>query len=621
MGNSYHANQDKIDKPSLLRRFGWLTASILAATMLATLAIVGFLTFLWFADIQNTVWLKIMVTSWSTRSVSISTLVLRFAIDLQAAIAGAMLASILMESYSILLRDAAKVSTMRASYPQPRAFLDLITAIIDSQWTFPDLSAVGESPMQSYHEQRMLLKYEGARKLTSLGYTLIVLLLFITTTALQFSSTVLLSDLRLGRLPGTSHDRNASYDFKYDPSSSFTDPASYHYSGYSYPIQLRTSTWLRNPTAFPVFAEYSTPVPDQAGIDDTGVLLRAFLPFADAQSRESIRNYSGDALVLDSRVSCQRPALARVTTTANSTYVGRLSGELTPAFPEAGRLWTPGPVPFECSIFLRDDSLTICQLVYLSPFSDSYGNSGGLLSEFWNVTKNDTRYALRQGLNLWSLPLLVLQARNITRSRVSEHVMGLEDNGIWTDVTTPWQTWSLSICYSAFATARSEVDMYSATDRKEPIVHWDSSRGYYTVPDVHTQLGDDTSVYTPDSRGIMKLSEKSSWIPDSKHALPNSVQPFVQQFMDVTNTFLGLCKFTGAPCTVLLTPAIKSHSYFYQSYVYNADRSWTGMFVADFTLASLFHQTLANGTGSLARAMSSLITVLSSMAYYVCAKH
>lgn len=132
-----------------------------------------------------------------------------------------------------------------------------------------------------------------------------VLLLFTSTTLLQFSSTALLSDLQLGRLPGLQINKSSTYDFAYEGHGS-TFPVSDGYFDYTrgvtYPVRWRSSTWTRNPPAFPAFAEYSEPVSVAENIDDTGVLLRAFLPFADAQSRESIRNYSGNAMVLDARV-------------------------------------------------------------------------------------------------------------------------------------------------------------------------------------------------------------------------------------------------------------------------------------------------------------------------------
>ena len=129
---------------TFLRRIGWQSAVILVLSMLATLAVLGFLGFLWYADDDNALWHNIVVQGWSTRAVSISTLVLRFAVDLQAGIAGAMLAAIIMESSSVVLHDVAMVSTMRAGTPQPRAILGLIPAITENVRTIPGPSTLGE---------------------------------------------------------------------------------------------------------------------------------------------------------------------------------------------------------------------------------------------------------------------------------------------------------------------------------------------------------------------------------------------------------------------------------------------------------------------------------------------
>jgi hypothetical protein len=253
----------------------------------------------------------------------------------------------------------------------------------------------------------------------------------------------------------------------------------------------------------------------------------------------------------------------------------------------------------------------------MSPWFDSYSDNGGLLSEFWNITHNDTKAALERGVSLWSLPMLVIQAHNVSKQAIANDVLGLEDDGVWTNVITSDQSWRISICYSAFTTADLHVNVHGDTNRSEPIVHWSKAQGYYTIPDVHQQLGDlPTTPSSAASRGILRLEPKSSWVPNENDAVPPGVQPIVQQFVDVTNPMISLCK-SISPCSALMTPETQDHGSFYQDYVYNANRDWTGMFVTDFTLSSFFQQTLGkNATGSLARAMSSLITMLSSMAYY-----
>ena len=129
---------------SVWHRIGWEAVVTLILTTLVTLAVIGFLGFLWFADLTNDTWHRIMVTGWATRAVSISTLVLRFAIDLQAGIAAAMLAALILESSSVLLEDAAKISAMRASSPQARALLELIPAMSRVERAFLRFDLLGE---------------------------------------------------------------------------------------------------------------------------------------------------------------------------------------------------------------------------------------------------------------------------------------------------------------------------------------------------------------------------------------------------------------------------------------------------------------------------------------------
>ena len=288
-----------------------------------------------------------------------------------------------------------------------------------------------------------------------------------------------------------------------------------------------------------------------------------------------------------------------------------MTGTFEPSVPGVEKLWTPGRVPFNCSVFLHSKALTICQIVYLSPKYDSYADSGGLLSEFWNISNSETGKALSEGKVLWSFPMLVLQSHNATSGEFNKTMLATQSHDHWTTLSTPSQTWSLSICYSAWNTANLEVNMHSETNRSEPIAYWSTDNGYYTKPNVHEQLGDvESEPGSVESRGILKLEEKTSWMPTSKDAIPNQVQPFVQQFADtstLTNQRVPV-PFICSECSALMN---LPHTDAYWKY------DPGGMFHTDYTLSSLFQESLGqDGRGSLARAMSSLITVLSSMAYY-----
>lgn len=117
-----------------------------------------------------------------------------------------------------------------------------------------------------------------------------------------------------------------------------------------------------------------------------------------------IRNYTGDALVLDSRVSCQRPILQELqfqTPEGPGNIAGdgsgpdlvqtsRLIGNFS-ASTNVSRLTTPGPLPFNCSFLIANETRSICALA--KPVVGDYvwvsNRAGGLISEFSNETDPD----------------------------------------------------------------------------------------------------------------------------------------------------------------------------------------------------------------------------------------
>lgn len=123
------SSENDTARPSLLRRLGWQAAFVLPIALVSILAVAGFLAFLWFAGLESHVWHRLMITGWVTRAVTVSTLILRFSVDLQSGLAGAMLAAMILELNSVRLHDAVKVSMMRASNPQLLDTLSLIPAM------------------------------------------------------------------------------------------------------------------------------------------------------------------------------------------------------------------------------------------------------------------------------------------------------------------------------------------------------------------------------------------------------------------------------------------------------------------------------------------------------------
>ena len=163
-------------------------------------------------------------------------------------------------------------------------------------------------------------------------------------------------------LAGTTVQSKSFYDFGYDTFSLWW-PGLEGWSFYlhaSYPAMSWTTTWLRTPRYFPTFSEYTESPTNQSGIDDTGVLLRGFLPLTDQQSRETLWNHFGKLMILDARVSCQRPTLNDISWAYGGASVGNVTGTLSSTI-DAPMLWaSKRPIPFFCQFRPVGQSFAIC---------------------------------------------------------------------------------------------------------------------------------------------------------------------------------------------------------------------------------------------------------------------
>lgn len=221
-----------------------------------------------------------------------------------------MLAVLALESFEVPLRSTAQVSLIRNSNSGPH---DLLWQLLKG-----------------------LPRLLGTR-------TLVLVFLFTLTTALsQFTSTILLSDLKEATIVGDTIRKTIPFGQLADPTT-LTE-----YEGIDY--------WQTKTPFYPAFAEY-TDGNDEPGnasywLVDTGQIRRTLPPFPAVSDRETLRNYTGMATVIEMRVRCMRP------------YVENLSfsQESYPHYPYiAGRLYASPP-----SIFLDDEVLS-----YVAPFNCS----------------------------------------------------------------------------------------------------------------------------------------------------------------------------------------------------------------------------------------------------------
>lgn len=273
-------------RPGLVSRLGTFPIIVLISLFVISLGCLAFFAFLWGADTNNTVWRSIILSGWTTRSITIASLVLRWATAMQAGICTSMLAAILLQKGAVPLPSAAAVSIIRCHNTGPWLLLNKV----GTDWHYGSLS-VG----------------------------LLTMLLTITTLSLQFTSTILLSQVGIQSLPVAISVPQTYYG---------TDP-----DGPSFLSQISApkSFLETTPVRYPAFAEWVSnstnttaqhgefPPNSSPGIRDTGTVVRAFLPFKDEERRRLI-GYHGYATALDTRVVCVRPKITNARFSSGNGY-------------------------------------------------------------------------------------------------------------------------------------------------------------------------------------------------------------------------------------------------------------------------------------------------------------
>ncbi|KAM0709575.1 hypothetical protein Q7P35_003615 [Cladosporium inversicolor] len=218
-------------------------------------------------------------------------------------------------------------------------------------------------------------------------------------------------------------------------------------------------------------------------------------------------------------------------------------------------------------------------------------------------------------------------------SNDSEAVTTTSGHGSWTDLAYQYVIFpgyyyanvNVTLCYSAFWAARLDVALHASGNRTEPAaVLLKGSASYHTEPDVHVQMGElqrdhallyvtrpastiEDNILTaedrnPESRGILSLTPKQSWLPSLSDAVQYRDPLVLPPLISSTKIEVDFNEKSRNPC---LTWKMK------------------GVFIDDFqqispdpTIASIFMTSLNITNGSAAMALSTVITILSSMAYY-----
>ncbi|KAF4958661.1 hypothetical protein FGADI_2209 [Fusarium gaditjirri] len=459
-------NISRFDKNAIFAMVGGL---------LIILACVAFLCFLWFGNEDNSVWRHIVITNWVSRSITITSLVLRWSVTAQAVVMTSMIAALLLQMSQTPLAQAAAVSLAVCSNRGPHELIFRLPRSLGSQkWLF----------------------------------WLVVLLMTCITTLLQFTSTALLSDVGSGIIID-SQSHKISYGLNSSFGSSLAPSGGY--------INAR-------PLSYPAFAEYTEPASPRDGVTDTGLSMRAFLPIDPQSSREAVISYNGMATVMDSRVACMRPTFANVTVQSYGIYRW-IAGSVWTKLKVPRMNTTSGmdgevqPYPFNCSYSLDqgdpDSSLRIsfCNVYFMDENGD---RDTGIISDMKPIPPEPYTAPTPGGMYLiinttgahgdWN------EVNNAGRNLRIETVA--QDKSEWTTLESDVKGLSFVMTLCSFDPVVQDMNI-TATRIKgsaEPMARWLTSTSTYDTGAIQVQLGGTKHHLSYDDRGIFKLARMDSWL-------------------------------------------------------------------------------------------------------------
>ncbi|KAL1640432.1 hypothetical protein SLS58_006930 [Diplodia intermedia] len=308
-----------------------------------------------------------MIDGGLAQAVTVLTLAVRLAVATQAGTVISMLASISLESRALggtSLKDGAALSITRYVNSGP-----LSTA--PAFWKNTQWRANGQ-------------------------VFLVVLSVTLFTVVSQFTSTLLLWDVRQGSVLGFGDQRQMDVGFRMQS----------YVEKFGFVITRSPNYWLSSPPGYPAFAEHSEePASTSDVFVDTGPSIRALLPFGSENDRRALSEYTGIASVFDTRVICVRPTFPSWNFFRNSTddvNVAIFNGTVLPSHVVGDVAdvlryeHAAGGNPFECllnELLLQDDqSFKICGIG---------AASGGLVSSVDTMQNTTLGYTYDSAGRQW----------------------------------------------------------------------------------------------------------------------------------------------------------------------------------------------------------------------------
>ncbi|KAI3336786.1 hypothetical protein HD806DRAFT_542571 [Xylariaceae sp. AK1471] len=524
--NIQHSPSDQDTKRTVYDSLGFTNACVIIGGTILSLAALGFLIFLWTGRGKEPEgqgashsWRIILLSGRLTQLITISSLILRASISMQTATCTSFVAALILERRSIPLSQSASLSVLRSVNSGPLVLINQIFSQgLGTRHLYPEV--------------------------------ILFLLLAIGSIVAQFSSTILLSDLRNDSLAGFSHEVGRNLTITDD-------------------IPIFTTGWALPPRDNSLFGELPTGYnarPNQNGLSDTGVKRRAMLPFTQEQERATIRNYEGPSMVFSSRVACMPPVVSGEIEILIDTIEFRRSGHVTgqihlkETFRIAGlasqSMCDSGAcqshIPFHCSIL------------------SVYGDADPIAASFCTLQSTDQSIST----STWKISMdpwtSAASAVLVFSTNMDDDRWKPFDNSsiklLQPNTKDEWESYdfgsgsvvNITLCYNVMNVMLSNVSMSTNIDLTEPKLGYKSDLS--DSADIRNFFGANPMVQDLSERGVLKIgniTDKEDYIYGvsdfselSQSDLGAGIMDSIIQYKTANETLWGCDSCEGDAITV-----------------------------------------------------------------------
>ncbi|KAI0545376.1 hypothetical protein F4679DRAFT_576212 [Xylaria curta] len=550
---------------------------------LLILGIFEFLIFLWFgqgstpeAADATRLWRFIALHNYFPQTITLCALALRVAVNFQAAACTSMIAAIVLEKHGAQRTQVAWLSVMRSINNGPLKLCGLFVS--------------SKSIAILLRQVEIWLAF----------------LMIIVTSALQFSSTLLLSDINDFIIVGDLNSTQLNDIFLYEKEDFYSEILGLEY--------------VAQPPVYAVFGELPAgfdATPSASGLSDTSLIQRSLLPIPGSNARSSVRKIEVTSVVMTSQSACIRPQISAMYTAerfdlGEEDVFGGIIGtvDYKQSFESAG---------------VRQNGLcsdTSCEdVAFECPIPSSY--------EGWQTVTCLIDGIVGRGGPANSDPVWDpadgVWSRNATVVLVITTNMDYEGwNGI-TNVSTlptgnPYQEWqsyeigtgqyvNISLCSSGFSLGRFDTSMSTRGSLREPQIDLILTSKTYSTTDVQRLMGVNKPQQSHSDRSVLNLEILGTPAGDAGPS-PASQPAY---YLPVGNN-LTVDRLTTGVMELVMYYSLASGFQPNVSYSFCYFCTAHG-FIVNSEIALLFNDIVTN-TGRAANALLSLTTIVFSSVYY-----